>query len=69
MGYFYCALCSEEVVLTTKLCKDCDRIHKLYILYGKDALNNAINKCFLVGEKGRETKITCVEKMVKAIKD
>ena len=40
MGYFYCALCSEEVVLTTKLCKDCDRIHKLYILYGKDTLKN-----------------------------
>ena len=54
---FTCPLCSDSYVLTTKLCEDCDKVHKLFVLYGKDKLYKAINKCFLVGEKGQEIKL------------
>ena len=39
---FTCPLCSDSYVLTTKLCEDCDKVHKLFVLYGKDKLFKAI---------------------------
>ena len=52
-----CPLCGDSFVITSKLCEDCDKVHKLFVLYGKEKLYKAINKCFLVGEKGQEIKL------------
>ena len=54
---FICPLCGDNFIITSKLCDDCDKVHKLFVLYGKEKLYKAINKCFLVGEKGQEIKL------------
>jgi len=62
---FYCPLCRDSIIITSRLCAECDSVSKLYVLYGKETLLKAINKCFLVNEKGQRHKLIQAEKEVK----
>ena len=64
---FVCPVCQSEYLLYSKLCEDCDRIKKLVSLYGKEKIGNALNRCFLVTEKGYEHKIVKAEAEAKDV--
>jgi len=44
---FSCPVC-EELIFTTKLCKDCERIRQLTKIYSRDKVIEVLNKVLVV---------------------
>ena len=44
---FQCPIC-EEIIITTKLCKDCERIRQLTKIYSRDKVIEVLNKVLVV---------------------
>ena len=44
---FQCPIC-EEIIFTTKLCKDCETIRQLTKLYSKDKVLEVLRKVLVV---------------------
>ena len=44
---FQCPIC-EEIIITTKLCKDCERIRQLTKIYSRDKVIEVLDKVLVV---------------------
>ncbi len=44
---FTCPIC-EEIIFTTKLCKDCERIRQLTKIYSRDKVIEVLNKILVI---------------------
>ena len=44
---FQCPIC-EEMIITTKLCKDCESIRQLTKIYSRDKVIEVLNKVLVV---------------------
>jgi len=44
---FQCPIC-EEIIITTKLCKDCERIRQLSKIYSRDKVIEVLDKVLVV---------------------
>ena len=45
---FYCPLCEEEWIITTRLCNDCSKIKRFMKLYSKEIVCNMVSNVLLV---------------------
>tara|TARA_R100000805_G_C3555405_1_gene65926 strand:- start:69 stop:266 length:198 start_codon:yes stop_codon:yes gene_type:complete len=63
---FQCPIC-EEIIFTTKLCKDCERIRQLTKIYSRDKVIEVLNKVLVVRQfvpaKTENKKETDVEQV------